>query len=527
MSRKWFRQISPDLSYSFTLALITALLLTACGTITEAPLQSALAIADEDDIQAPPANADSNLSLSRAFISYQSVPAQQTTTCAATSTEAVNIRTGPGQNYTIIGALQPNNYVQINGRNADASWFAVSIAGGQGWVFGAVVLLAGQCDGLPVLQATEATPVFLPQALPVAVNDENSSYFEVDHNSEGQFRQSISFPDGDRTDRILMVVSNMQNTPADQSRVFVVKLDCRGAGTEFVRWGASSNAMLTCGGSLVTNLTYEFNQQSFIVRLPEASGPSYIDYTLRALPVAPGDEEENPLGFSADRDSSSQMVDQISFPDGDRIDRVVMDVGNLSQSNLDYYRVFNLTLVCEGTGVEFVRWGTPDSPALGCGSTMPVFFSYGLNQQSFIITLPDNSSQSYISYSVRAAPVAQNDAQAFYLEVGRDGSKQVGDVVSFPDGDSSDLIQMAVVGLTAVSPDNYREFVLTVTCTGTGTEFLRWGAPENPTQGCNSSITVPFIYGFNRQLFVVTLPRDSGQSFVNYRLTANVLGGAS
>lgn len=513
-----FKQANSDLSRIVLPALCAAaFLLASCRGVNPPQIEQAFNVAASADIFTAP-------SKSTLLASYQrSVPLQQTA-CAATANNPVNIRSGPAQNYTIIGALEGGSYIQAIGRSADNTWLTVNIAGGQGWIFREVVLLVGECNSLPLVPITEATPVILPQTLPVASNDENSSYFEVDRNSEGQFRQSISYPAGDRTDRILMVASNLADSAADYNRIFTVTLNCRGVGTEYVRWGTSSNAMLPCGGGLATSLNYEFNQQSFIVRIPENSGQSYIDYTLRAMPAAPADEEKNPLAFSADRDGGSQMVNEISFPNGDHTDRVVMHVANLTQSSLDYYRVFNLTLVCQGTGIEYVRWGTPDNPALGCGSTMPVLFSYALNQQSFIVTLPDSSGQSYISYAIRAAPVAPDDAQAFYLEVDRDGAHQVGDVVSFPDGDSSDVIQMTVTDLTAVSPDNYREFILTLQCTGTGVENVRWGAPENPTQTCGSTISVPFIYNFNRRILIVTLPQGSGQSFVNYRLSATVNG---
>lgn len=52
----------------------------------------------------------------------------------------VNIRSGPGINYTVIGTLNPNTVMPIVGRNSDASWWQIEITSDTlGWVSNAVV----------------------------------------------------------------------------------------------------------------------------------------------------------------------------------------------------------------------------------------------------------------------------------------------------------------------------------------------------------------------------------------------------
>lgn len=75
----------------------------------------------------------------------------------------VNIRSGPGLNYPVIGALNANTAAPIVGRNADTSWWQISLAGDEtGWVSNSVVRASN----------TEAVPVAQAPAAPVAVQSE-------------------------------------------------------------------------------------------------------------------------------------------------------------------------------------------------------------------------------------------------------------------------------------------------------------------------------------------------------------------
>jgi hypothetical protein len=83
---------------------------------------------------------------------------------------AVNIRSGPGINYNVIGTLNADTTVPITGRNSDASWWQIGITNGtNGWVSGSVVN-ASNTDGVPPVEAPpppKPTPV---PAQPAASN---------------------------------------------------------------------------------------------------------------------------------------------------------------------------------------------------------------------------------------------------------------------------------------------------------------------------------------------------------------------
>jgi len=77
---------------------------------------------------------------------------------------AVNIRSGPGINYNVIGTLNANTTMPIIGRNGDSSWWQIGITdGANGWVSDSVVN-ASNTEGVPL---TDAPPLPKPTPVPV------------------------------------------------------------------------------------------------------------------------------------------------------------------------------------------------------------------------------------------------------------------------------------------------------------------------------------------------------------------------
>lgn len=66
---------------------------------------------------------------------------------------AVNIRSGPGLNYGVIGALSANTAMPIVGRNGEGTWWQIKTPNDtRGWVANSVVE-ASNADAVPVTQA--------------------------------------------------------------------------------------------------------------------------------------------------------------------------------------------------------------------------------------------------------------------------------------------------------------------------------------------------------------------------------------
>ncbi len=82
----------------------------------------------------------------------------------ATTTDILNVRTGPGTNYTRIDVLPENSIVQITGKNSDNTWWMIDYPAGpdgRGWI--SVDYASGQ--NIDTVVAIE-TPTLAPTATP-------------------------------------------------------------------------------------------------------------------------------------------------------------------------------------------------------------------------------------------------------------------------------------------------------------------------------------------------------------------------
>ncbi|MDX1521732.1 MAG: SH3 domain-containing protein [Anaerolineae bacterium] len=84
---------------------------------------------------------------------------------------AVNIRSGPGLDFEVIGTLNANAARPITGRTGDASWWQIKVGDDQrGWVSGSVVQ-ASETGSVPVIDsASAAAPASAPAVQPAASN---------------------------------------------------------------------------------------------------------------------------------------------------------------------------------------------------------------------------------------------------------------------------------------------------------------------------------------------------------------------
>ncbi len=84
-------------------------------------------------------------------------PTEALTTIEATSTGAINVRTGPSTNFAVAGSLTTGELVIANGRNADASWLRIQIpeSNALGWVSTPLVTTEDAVDTLSVVEASD------------------------------------------------------------------------------------------------------------------------------------------------------------------------------------------------------------------------------------------------------------------------------------------------------------------------------------------------------------------------------------
>lgn len=95
-------------------------------------------------------------------------PAPAVPTGRVTAPNGVNIRSGPGTNFPILGVAPFGATGEIIGRSADSRWWVVAVPsapGGSGWV-SADFVAASNADDVPVIASPPPPVVIIPTPLP-------------------------------------------------------------------------------------------------------------------------------------------------------------------------------------------------------------------------------------------------------------------------------------------------------------------------------------------------------------------------
>mgnify|MGYP001139950008 CR=1 FL=1 len=66
-----------------------------------------------------------------------------------TEAATVNLRSGDGTEFTIVGQVEAGDQLFVTGRNADRSWWFVRVGDVRGWVNGELVVVRGDLTGAP------------------------------------------------------------------------------------------------------------------------------------------------------------------------------------------------------------------------------------------------------------------------------------------------------------------------------------------------------------------------------------------
>ena len=90
---------------------------------------------------------------------------------AATAVDYVNVRTGPGSTYPVLGVASPGASAEVSGKSADGAWWQVKVptqyvASGLGWVSASYVITANT-GSVPVVDAPPP-PAVQPTPVPPA-----------------------------------------------------------------------------------------------------------------------------------------------------------------------------------------------------------------------------------------------------------------------------------------------------------------------------------------------------------------------
>lgn len=218
-------------------------------------------------------------------------------------TEQVNVRLGPGTDFTTLGILNVGEGVMLRGKNITGTWLQIDFETGnegKGWVFGAYVE-SDILDDLPVISesgqeiaqstqtvmAATAAPTFFPAPDDGDSEDSPAILVTFSTNDARAFSYSsdLSSPEGDAEDWIAF------HPTSEEDRVtLLIDLTCEGNGSLYVelwqggikldKWGS-----LSCGDtdyelSMFRNETYQFRLYA-----KHSSDLTYISYNLEMSAV--------------------------------------------------------------------------------------------------------------------------------------------------------------------------------------------------------------------------------------------------
>ena len=212
--------------------------------------------------------------------------------------QQLNVRSGPGADYSSLGVLNPNDVVYLSGKNNLGSWLQIEFTGGpegKGWVATAFIKANG-VDGLPIIAETSqvvstGTPTDIsPSATPMLIpakNDGDSAEapaVNVNFYANGTrsllYSNDLSSPEGDSEDWI-------QFTPYQPS--VLIHLSCAGSGelnAEIVQNDETIFTFAKCGDTSVNMLN---PGQAYLIHISITNSEvfQYTSYILKVANIQP------------------------------------------------------------------------------------------------------------------------------------------------------------------------------------------------------------------------------------------------
>ena len=196
--------------------------------------------------------------------------------------QKVNVRSGPGTEYELLGTLNPNDLVFIIGRDAGNKWIQIEFAGapdGKGWVT-AEFLQVADIESVPQIGAVEETPtpmVEIPTitAAKTAAQDGDSmqsplavTIFSPMGSRALQVHGDVSAPDGDIEDWIQFM---------PQGSIVSIQVTCTDAALRVELWNNGNSVDdFSCGEAVLADVV---PGGSYFLRLIQ-TGTGYTGYVL-------------------------------------------------------------------------------------------------------------------------------------------------------------------------------------------------------------------------------------------------------
>jgi uncharacterized protein YraI len=184
-------------------------------------------------------------------------------------TQQVNVRSGPGTAFDVLGTLNPQDSVTLTGKNADSTWLQISFGGGpqgRGWI-AAGYIQSSETAALPIIGGQgELLGTGTPEAIPASPTSTVGAAYQDDDSASNpsakisfspsgagdlQFSSEVSGPEGDTDDWV-------EFTPyLKKVSIQLICLGSQSASAGLQQRGAalSNISELTCGEKKLFDLT--------------------------------------------------------------------------------------------------------------------------------------------------------------------------------------------------------------------------------------------------------------------------------
>jgi uncharacterized protein YraI len=207
--------------------------------------------------------------------------------------QPINVRSGPGTDFNSLGTLNPQDVVELLGKNANGIWLQIDFADGpegKGWINAAFVQARG-VENLPIITETglivgTGTPTsipFTPTPTIVPARDDQDSpghpiasvIFEATGTQTLIYHGDLSSPRGDSQDWIAFRTYN---------QFVFVSLECHGSNsveTKLLENTFPVNAYIKCNDPM--NQVVVKPDSNYVIHLqavPSAGSLEYTNYIL-------------------------------------------------------------------------------------------------------------------------------------------------------------------------------------------------------------------------------------------------------
>lgn len=369
-----------------------------------------------------------------------------------------------------------------------------------------------------------ASPTPLPTAAP---EDVTPHVLTLIPGVTSYFSEMISYPGGDTEDQILI------QQPENVSYEFDIAMSCIGDNTAALRWywGTGVDQQFTCGET--TSSLMQMAEQTLYVIMPEGSSPGLVIYSLvitargnvpTPTPPAAAPPDTEPHVRVVEPGVRVQFMESVSSAPGDALDTIRIQVDGTVSSDLRY----NIRFDCGTYATDLLIWTIGDDTVTGYScwaATQAILFTPAQSEAVFRVSIPDRGVSTYVAYSLILEPITETsstpppapwDAEPKDFPVTK-GFSSYSDQVSAPDGDMIDRIHMTV---TDMQPGEWRDLVITMTCSGENTETMIWVTlVGQKTNGCGATLYAGVSEENNQISFDVTFPEgQTDYASVSYTL---------